>query len=91
MVRDSAGQERFARVKLPGTLPRLLRVHPSAEDKDQVSFVWLDQVVSANLGSLFPGMKVGHAYPFRVTRDAEVSIQELEAEDLLETIERLPG
>jgi len=89
VIRDSAGQERFARVKLPGTLPRLLQVHPQSDGKQQViNFVWLDQVVSANLGSLFPGMKVVQSYPFRVTRDAEVSIQELEAEDLLETIER---
>jgi polyphosphate kinase len=50
--------------------------------------VWLDQVVSANLGFLFPGMTVVESYPFRVTRDAEVAIQEMEAEDLLETIER---
>ena len=89
VIRDSAGQERFARVKLPGTLPRLLQVHPQSDGKQQViNFVWLDQVVSANLGSLFPGMTVVQSYPFRVTRDAEVSIQELEAEDLLETIER---
>ena len=89
VIRDSAGQERFARVKLPGTLPRLLQVHPQSDAKKQViNFVWLDQVVSANLGSLFPGMTVVQSYPFRVTRDAEVSIQELEAEDLLETIER---
>ena len=89
VIRDSAGQERFARVKLPGTLPRLLQVHPQSDGKQQViNFVWLDQVVSANLDSLFPGMKVVQSYPFRVTRDAEVSIQELEAEDLLETIER---
>ena len=89
VIRYPAGQERFARVKLPGTLPRLLQVHPSSEGKEQtISFVWLDQAVSANLDSLFPGMKVVQSYPFRVTRDAEVSIQELEAEDLLETIER---
>ncbi|MGA2761990.1 MAG: polyphosphate kinase 1 [Spirochaetia bacterium] len=98
VVMDPGGQERFARVKLPGTLPRLVEVRtPDGEkgrsdEKGQSSrsftFVWLDQVVTANLGSLFPGLKVGQSYPFRVTRDAEVSIQELEAEDLLETIER---
>jgi len=52
------------------------------------SFVWLDQVVAANLQPLFPGMRILQSHPFRVTRDAEVQIQELEAEDLLETIER---
>jgi len=88
VIRDPAGQERFARVKLPGTLPRLLPVSPSRQSAGGCSFVWLDQVVSRNLGSLFPGLTVIQSYPFRVTRDAEVSIQELEAEDLLETIER---
>ena len=44
--------------------------------------------MAANVGALFPGMQVIQSHPFRVTRDAEVSIQELEAEDLLETIER---
>jgi polyphosphate kinase len=89
VIRDPAGEERFARVKLPGTLPRLLRVEPPAAGRNAShSFVWLDQVVSANLGFLFPGMTVVESYPFRVTRDAEVAIQEMEAEDLLETIER---
>ena len=94
VVSDPGGQERFARVKLPGTLPRLVEVRTPDGEKGQsnqnqsVTFVWLDQVVTANLGTLFPGLKVGQSYPFRVTRDAEVSIQELEAEDLLETIER---
>ncbi len=88
VVSDPAGQERFARVKLPGTLPRLLQVAPIAGEEPAHTFVWLDQVVAANLDSLFPGMKVMESFPFRVTRDAEMTIQELEAEDLLETIER---
>jgi polyphosphate kinase len=89
VIRDPSGQDRFARVKLPGTLPRLLPVPPYSEGPGPASsFVWIDQVVSRNLGSLFPGMTVVQSHPFRVTRDAEVSIQELEAEDLLETIER---
>ncbi len=50
-------------------------------------FVWLEQLVAAHLGSIFPGMEVVEAHPFRVTRDADIAIQELEAEDLLETIE----
>jgi len=87
VIRDPGGQERFARVKLPGTLPRLLAVSPGGGEAGSY-FVWLDQVVSRNLGSLFPGLTVVQSFPFRVTRDAEVSIQELEAEDLLETIER---
>jgi polyphosphate kinase len=50
-------------------------------------FVWLEQVIAANLEALFPGMQVVEAHPFHVTRDAELAIKELEAEDLLESIE----
>ena len=49
--------------------------------------MWLEQVIAANLQALFPGMHVVESHPFHVTRDAEVAIKELEAEDLLETIE----
>jgi polyphosphate kinase len=51
-------------------------------------FVWLEQLIAADLGELFPGMTIVGVYTFRVTRDAEMSIQELEADDLLETIEQ---
>jgi polyphosphate kinase len=49
--------------------------------------VWLEQVVAANIDALFPGMKVLEVHPFHVTRDAEILLQEAEADDLLETIE----
>jgi polyphosphate kinase len=51
-------------------------------------FVWLEQIIAANLEQLFPGMSVIEAYPFRVTRNADFEIQELEASDLLETMEQ---
>ena len=97
LVRDQSGEERFARVKVPGSpLPRLVPVPAPAgsvapEDGEGAPdqwFTWLEQVIAANLGSLFPGMEVLEAHAFRVTRDAELAIQELEADDLLETIER---
>ena len=44
-------------------------------------------MIAANLGALFPGMEILEAHPFHVTRDADIAIKELEAEDLLETIE----
>ena len=50
--------------------------------------VWLEQVIIEHLPRLFPGMQVLEAHPFRVTRDAEMEIQDLEAEDLLESVER---
>ncbi|MCC7164215.1 MAG: polyphosphate kinase 1 [Anaerolineae bacterium] len=89
MIRDRRGQERFARVKVPNTLPRLVAVPPPpGAPPNHETFVWLDQLVSAHLESLFPGMEILETFAFRVTRDAEVVIQELEADDLLETIER---
>ena len=89
VVRDAAGAEHFARVKVPDTLPQLLPV-PSAADghatRRQV-FVWLEQLIVANLPHLFPGIEIVRAHAFHVTRDAEVAIKELETDDLLETIE----
>ena len=70
-----------------GGPPRTVR-RTSAIRTSPSPLLWLEQLVTANLGTLFPGMQVVQSHPFRVTRDAEVSIQELEAEDLLETIER---
>ena len=49
--------------------------------------MWLEQLIAANLHLLFPGMEIVESSPFRVTRDAEVAVQELESDDLLETIE----
>jgi polyphosphate kinase len=94
ILRDEEGVERFARVKVPGTLPHLvpLRRSSGAVRKDGTvpyhhSFVWLEHVIAANLEALFPGMQIVASYPFRVIRDADIAIQELEAYDLLETME----
>jgi polyphosphate kinase len=51
-------------------------------------FVWIEQVVAANLAYLYPGVEIVEAYAFRVSRDADIEIQEDEADDLLRTIER---
>jgi polyphosphate kinase len=94
-VRDINGQELFARVKVPDSLPRLLPLKRSSGNtrKDGTLphnhyFVWLEEVIAANLEKLFPGLEVVDSHPFRVTRDADMTIQELEAEDLLETMEQ---
>jgi polyphosphate kinase len=84
-LRDAKGVDRFARVKIPDTLPALVPV--SDQPAGKVAFVWLEQIILANLHSLFPGLEIVEAYPFRVTRDAEIEIQELESDDLLESIE----
>jgi polyphosphate kinase len=94
LIRDTQGNERFARIKVPDSLPPLVPVNRAAAPKQKRSrsqshleFVWLEQVIAAHLGSLFPGMQVLETHSFHVTRDAEMAIKELEAEDLLESIE----
>ena len=90
LIRDKKGDDRFARVKIPDTLPQLIPVDrktkKSATGKDQY-FIWLEDLIAANLSSLFPGMDILDSHPFHVTRDADIEIQELEAGDLLETTE----
>jgi len=92
-VRDSEGEELFARVKIPEVLPRLVPLpdcteHPKAVCEAKNCFVWLEQVIMAYLPTLFPGMEVIEAYPFRVIRNADMEIEEDEADDLLQTIEQ---
>ena len=95
VVRDKKGHERFARLKVPDTLPRLVPIKRSSggSRKDGTVphhhyFVWLEQLISANLASLFPGLDVVAAYPFRIIRDADMEIQEIEADDLLENMQQ---
>jgi polyphosphate kinase len=75
----------FARVKVPGSLPRFVPVETAPAG--QRWFVMLEDLIANNLGALFPGMKVRSAYGFRVTRDADLDLQEDEADDLLRAIE----
>jgi polyphosphate kinase len=94
VVKDGGG-EHFARVKVPDTLPQLVRVPVATHGPAEVgsaaiqeyAFVWLEQVIMANLKYLFPGLAIVDAHPFHITRDAEVAIQEVESDDLLETVE----
>lgn len=107
------GDVHYGRIKVPGTLPRLVelsaaagQVRPSSgkkgpaahanggdpsgqplESTPQKDFVWMEQIVAANLAYLYPGAEIVEAYAFRVTRDADIEIQEDEADDLLRTIE----
>ena len=94
LVRDKKGEEHFARVKVPDTLPQLVQVRTEPEEGQRAGngsrelvFVWLEDVIAANLRLLFPGLKIVETHPFRVNRDADVAIKELESDDLLETIE----
>lgn len=94
ILKDAKGREKFARLKVPDTLPRLLPIKRSsgAARKDGTIphhhyFVWLEQVIEHNLYLLFKGLQVAAVHPFRVVRDADLEIQELEADDLLENMQ----
>ncbi|HNK63212.1 MAG TPA: polyphosphate kinase 1 [Anaerolineales bacterium] len=95
VIRDKKGNEKFARLKVPDTLPRLIPIKRSSGGarKDGTIpfhhyFVWIEQLIAANLADLFPGLEVVSAHPFRIVRDADIEIQELEADDLLETMQQ---
>ena len=75
----------FARVKIPQTLPRFVPVEGAPEG--QRWFVMLEDLIAHHLSALFPGMEVRDSYLFRVTRDADLDLQEDEADDLLAAIE----
>jgi polyphosphate kinase len=82
VIRDPATHHhRFARLKVPGVLPRVLIL----PDGDR--FVPVEQVIAAHLQACFPGMEIVSHYPFRVTLDAELAVEEEEASDLLSAIE----
>jgi polyphosphate kinase len=81
IVRDPvSGERRFARVKVPPVLPRMWEVAPR-------TYVLLERVIAANLDALFPGMQILGHHLFRVTRNADLSIEEDEADDLLLAME----
>jgi polyphosphate kinase len=81
-VRDSVtGERRFARVKVPRLLPRFV-VLPDGE-----RFVPLEQVIAAHLDRLFPGVEIESSSAFRVTRNADLTLEEEEADDLLAAVE----
>jgi polyphosphate kinase len=81
VVRDpETDEQRFARVKVPDVLPRFVML-PDGE-----RYVPLEQVIAAHLGVLFPGMDIEAHHPFRVTRNADLTLEE-EADDLLSAVE----
>jgi polyphosphate kinase len=81
VVRDEvSGEERNARIKVPSSLPRFVPVGDG-------TFVLLEDLIIANLSRLFPGMTIGRADLFRVTRNADLTLDEDEADDLLVALE----
>jgi len=79
---DVENEPRFARVKIPPKVPRLVPVVGGHQ------FVLLEQLVAAHIYSLFPKCAILECQPFRITRDADIEIEEDEAEDLLKSVEQ---
>ena len=82
---------KFARVKVPGILPRLLRLNDIKgfhDDEGIIRFIWIEDLIASNLSHLFPKMRVIQSHLFRLIRDADIEIEEDEAGDLLETIKQ---
>ncbi|KRO42799.1 MAG: hypothetical protein ABR58_04035 [Acidimicrobium sp. BACL19 MAG-120924-bin39] len=81
-VRDTdTGEQRFARVKVPRNFPRCVPV-PDSDD-----FILLEDLIEAHLDRLFPGMEIVSTSRFRVTRNADLSLDDEDAEDLLAAVE----
>ncbi len=94
VVKDpDTGEEKFARVKVPKVLPRFLPLPENLrfQQKDQLA-IWtgvpLEQVIAHNIQALFSGMDILEYHPFRITRNADLEVEEDEAEDLLLAIEQ---
>jgi polyphosphate kinase len=86
-------QEHFARVKVPKVLPRFIELPgPDNPDSNHQGLHWvgvpLEQVIAHNLEALFPGMNIQEYHPFRITRNADIAVEEDEADDLLLAIEQ---
>ncbi len=82
---------KFARVKVPGILPRFLRLNDIKGFRDNdgiIRLIWIEDLIASNLAHLFPKMRVIQSHLFRLIRDADIEIEEDEAGDLLETIEQ---
>ncbi len=93
LVNPRTGKEHFARVKVPPVLPRLVRVESGNDesplaDMFDTRFVPLEDVISAHLDQLFPGMEVREHFTFRVTRNEDLEVEEDDNENLLTALER---
>ncbi|HBD22469.1 MULTISPECIES: RNA degradosome polyphosphate kinase [Dietzia] len=87
IIRDlDSGQEHFARVKIPHNVPRFVRVDRGGPD--EYAFVPAEDIIAAHLQDLFQGMEVVEHHVFRVTRNADMEVEEDRDEDLLQALER---
>lgn len=82
VIEGEDGGSKLGRIKVPDVLPRLVALANGTE------FIFLEDLIRNNLSLLFPGITITASYMFRVLRDADMDIRELEAEDLIETVEQ---
>jgi polyphosphate kinase len=99
LIDDPEYGERFARVKIPPMFKRMILVPADSEEETTSSFenfktgrfVWIEQLIAANLDILFPGQHILGAYPFRITRDADLGFDEDGDKDLLTAVKQRIG
>lgn len=87
----ASGKSHFARVKIPGNLPRLVPVDDMTDEEskdERYGFIAMEKLIAAHLKSLFPGMIIKEARSFRVTRNEDIDVEEDDAENLLNAMEK---
>jgi polyphosphate kinase len=90
VVIEDDGRKVMARVKVPNTIDRFIRLpeeNPDGQGRPEVRLVRTEEIIAANLDELFPGKEVASSYVFQVTRNADFVIEEDEAADLLQAVE----
>ena len=87
----ASGKSHFARVKIPGNLPRLVPVDDMTDEEskdERYGFIAMEKLIAAHLESLFPGMIIKEARSFRVTRNEDIDVEEDDAQNLLNAMEK---
>ena len=87
---QTSAESHFARVKVPKVLPRFVQLPTSLEGVQPCHWIGvpMEQIISHNIAALFPGMSIKNCYTFRITRNADLSVEEDEADDLMLAIEQ---
>ena len=91
MENPTSGKSHFARVKIPDNLNRLVPVDDRTDEEgaeERYGFITMENLIIAHLESLFPGMIIKEARSFRVTRNEDIDVEEDDAENLLNAMEK---
>jgi len=83
LLKDNKGEEIFATIKAPSVFDRLVKI----PDEEGIAFIFLEDIIKMNLDSLFSGHEIIDSSCYRITRNADMALDEEGAEDLLEAIE----